>query len=310
MENKIGKIYNIEFWRIILTTAIIFHHFYHQITNTWNADWVAVEFFFVISGFVFAINLNTQKTILNFAISKLIRFVPLILVSATIIAICTKFDIQSLFADIFLLPLTGLYNDFGFNAPAWFVAVLFWISLFYFTLLKNIHHKYSKLIIGIITFYALAISNPPSTPKALCLFRGLAPFGVGYFVGDFCKGFQREDKNKKSILITLLETTFVLYFCWLSFSFYEVTNTTAMIFQMAIILCLFYLNKGYISSILEAKFLTVLSKFSLATFLTHAILYVPILKHFVKHYSYVTIQIPSVKFLKKKLIDKTIIKEG
>ncbi len=323
MEKK-SIIYNIEFWKIILTTAIIFHHFYYQITGIWNSGWVAVEFFFVISGFVFVLNLNTKKEILEFAYSKLILFLPLTAVTSIGIALCTEFNVQRLYADLFLMPLTGLYDNFGFNGPDWFVAVLFWTLLFYFSLLKLLPRNYANLIIGVITFYSLCVSVPPSTPKPLCLLRGAESVGVGYFIGLLCKNSPIKN-NKKSIGITFLELILITYFCWLSFSFYKITNTVAMIFQMGILIAFLYFKKGYISTLLERNFWGKISKYAMPTFLTHAFLYIPILKHYLKHNKdvitsnpylftgigiisswilgiicYYTIQIPCKKYLRDK----------
>ena len=61
MEKK--RYYNIDFLRIVLISAIILHHFIHAATGIWNSGGYAVEFFFVIAGFVFYMTYKIQKNI-------------------------------------------------------------------------------------------------------------------------------------------------------------------------------------------------------------------------------------------------------
>ena len=272
------KIYNIEFLRILLICSIIVHHFYHGVTNVWNSGGLSVEFFFIISGFIFLFTFDSAKDLSEYILQKLIRFQPVSMLTAIIIALCsTNFDVYRLLTDLFLLSYTGLYNatsGYGYNAPAWFISVLFWIFIFYFYVQKTLP-KYSNLIFGLVTFFAIMYPIVFGVPPYFRLFRGLGSFGIGYFATIFCQNYRR-NIDAPSLKYTVIELILFVYMTVLLFSVNKGVNYVAIIICMAILLILFYIKKGHISSFLDNKIWMNWSKFVLPVFLSHAILYQPL----------------------------------
>ena len=276
--NVKDKIYNIEFLRILLICAIIVHHFYHRTTNIWNSGSYAVEFFFIISGFIFLFTFNPTKNLIEYMLPKLIRFQPVSVLTAIIIALCfANLDIYRLLTDLFLLAHTGLYkanSGFGYNSPAWFISVLFWIFIFYFYVQKTLP-KQKNLILGLITFFALIYPIVFGVPPYFRLFRGLGAFGIGYFAAVFCQNYQR-NSDSLSLKYTLIELILFLYITILLFTINKGINDVALLFCMAILLILFYMKKGHLSYLLDNKIWQSCSKYVLTVFLSHAILYQPL----------------------------------
>lgn len=289
MENRL---YNIDFMRIFLLCAILVHHFYHAATGRWNTGGNAVEFFFIISGFIFNFTFNSSISFKQFILEKLIRFWPILAFCSLAVALIfhrTDFKLDRLFSDLFMLSKTGLYkgstDGLGYNGPGWYVCVLFWILLFYFYLKKSISPTLSGLIFALITFSSLEILVMFKIPSSYYLFRGLGSFGIGYFCYEFCKNYSRNRNNKKSYLFSVLETILIIYFAYILFSFNHIKNPIAFQLGMGLFLVLLYLRKGYISSFLERKEFTKLSRYTLATYLTHALIfYQPAIKTIYKEY--------------------------
>ncbi len=107
------RLYNVDFLRILLVSAIVVHHFYHNLADLWNNGGYAVEFFFIISGFMFNHSFNPSISIEKFLIKKLIRLWPLQAFFSLISGLIrskSHFDLYKYLADFFMLSKTGLYK--------------------------------------------------------------------------------------------------------------------------------------------------------------------------------------------------------
>ncbi len=275
MEKK--RYYNIDFLRIVLINAILLHHFLHAATGVWNRGGLAVEFFFIIAGFLFNLTFKIQQTTLDFIAKKLIRFMPLLIFTSLTLAFCTKFRIQIILADLFLLQKTGLWTangGFGYNSPAWFIAVLFWVLLFIFYLRKNTNEKITNLILGGLTFYSLIIIANNLHP-AIRIFGGLGSIGIGYFCAELVKVLPAISQAVKSKFVTLVEITMLSYLSYILFTSSPVSNKIGIMFLMGILVLLFYCQKGYVSAILNKPIFTKISAYVFPIYITHSIFYHP-----------------------------------
>ena len=278
MEKK--RLYNIDFLRIVLINAIIIHHFVYAATGHWNSGGRAVEFFFLIAGFLFNLTYKIKKTTIDFIIGKLIRFMPLLICTSLTLAFCTKFEAQKFLADLFLLQKTGLYainNGFSYDDVAWFISVLFWVLLFIFYLRKSTNEKITNLILGFLVFFSLIIlANKVNLlypdPR---IFRGLASVGIGYFCAEITKALPQICNQIKSKLITFFEVGIFSYLSYILFTSYKLTNIVGTMFLMGVLIILFYYQKGYFSSFLNKPVFTKISTYVFPLYITHAIFYYP-----------------------------------
>lgn len=132
---------NLEFLRFLLIFAVVgVHVAYLNLSSTdefswlvkWRSGWQAVEMFFLMSGFFLFYKLNTEETVLHFALRKWLRLSPFVIALTIIGYLATGFDISQypLSVNIFnsLLLLDWNTHHFGPDATilyvAWFVNVV------------------------------------------------------------------------------------------------------------------------------------------------------------------------------------------
>ncbi len=183
---------NLDFLRIYFTLVVVFGHLY-----TFNFGLgipffgpVAVEFFFILSGYCLAKNYNPKMSVSTFLKKKLIRFLPLIILGELLCG-----SIKTIPFAMFFIEDTGFAGnlfDVCKNAPVWYLSVLFWVSAFYFLLLKCFPNKDKRLLlIGTIVFISLIIIGkiPGDRHQAFLgifqrgLLRGVACIGLGTILG-------------------------------------------------------------------------------------------------------------------------------
>ena len=75
---KLPKMMNLEFLRIVFTFAVVWCHFIVKF-KIWQSGWLGVEFFFILSGFLLVLTFKPEKTVVSFIKNKWMRFAPLTL---------------------------------------------------------------------------------------------------------------------------------------------------------------------------------------------------------------------------------------
>lgn len=140
------KLANIEFLRIYFTFFVLAVHFFTLLFGIWTSGTIGVEFFFILSGYLLALNYRSDRSIVRFAVDRWIRFVPLV-VFGGLISYGIKWKALYGFSMLYSVGL-GL-NGVG-NGPAWYIGVLFWASLFYLALLKSLKQETRNFLISII----------------------------------------------------------------------------------------------------------------------------------------------------------------
>ncbi len=267
-----SKMQNIEFLRIVFTFAVVCTHFLKKYLQLYSAGGYGVSFFFILSGYFLATTFKPEVNILNYVKKKFIQFVPLIIFGGLI----SQGGIKA-FQGMFFLQNTGLsYKDIP-NAPAWYIGVLFWLSIFYLLVLKVFTDKNKlALFVGSITFIACVIvAQSPGDrwdmiynyfPRGL--FRGIAGMGIGILIAMSVKRDMAVSKNInwKS---TVLETVCFGLLIWQIFISniipYWFINTALL----SGLIILFVKNNGLISRIFDRPIFGYCSKYCLAIYLTH-----------------------------------------
>lgn len=192
---------NLEFLRFLLIFAVVGVHLaYLNLSSTeeyswlvkWGAGWPAVEMFFLMSGFFLFYKLNTEETVLHFALRKWLRLAPFVIALTIIGYIATGFNISQypLSVNIFnsLLLLDWNTHHFGPDATilyvAWFVNVLFFVSVIYFCIFKALKLERGKscdrsnllyLSIHVLKTHVHHSAIYLSTCKSFCLCRFWLP---------------------------------------------------------------------------------------------------------------------------------------
>ena len=317
---------NIEFLRFLLIFAVVGVHIPYLNLNSlpefsflvpWTAGWQAVEMFFVISGFFLFYKYDTHMQVLNFAIKKWLRLSPFIIVLTILGYAMTGFDVMQypLSVNIYnaLLLLDWNTHHFGPDATilyvAWFVNVLFFVSVVYFCILKVLPHAYATLVIGIIAFVNFFMYQRQVyiiVPFIYPLVRAFAFIGFGYLICELWKAYQTTHEQGASQSISIIHSLLeMILFTTIIISLYagstgiptphgltvppeQIASLTAVTWfpdltrlaiggpslQIAFIALfwLFLCNEGVISRLLNHQISIVLGSYSYAVFLVHTLI--------------------------------------
>lgn len=259
---------NINFLRIIFTYIIVLYHILTVNFNIWSAGWLGVEFFFILSGTFFVLTYSPDKKINDFISNKIIRFLPLNIFGALLgLFFSSSLCVEKFFADVFLYSAI-FPNITGYNGPAWYISILFWVLLLFFLILNAFEEKKCDLIIFVITFISSIcvikyrdIFFGPFSPHLL---RGLSCIGIGYFLGKFYKTF------KGKVMYSSILEIFLLPYCILSpFVLGLFQDRIISCICFSILIFLFLQNNGVISIYLQKIKWHKISKYCLSIFLTH-----------------------------------------
>lgn len=306
-----NKIKNIEFLRIIGCIAIILLHLFNkaglhglfddiEIYNklhcmTGNGQ-KAVDLFFIISGFFFALKFNPAKSIWEFLKHKLIRLYPVLIFGIIMYFLISltgavKFTFYDNIMDFLCLNGTLLVLKLGNMGVFWYVSAMLWTFVLYGYLLKNYEKKNVDLVIALLVFFSYgfiihaksgAINNNIQTFYNIFnvgMMRALGGIGVGYFIAQWYK--TNFDKIKKTTLslyqkmsITVLEFV-CIFFIINNLILHKIHYKNHIIFIVvfATILILFLVRKGFISQLLDIDYWQNISKYTYSLYMTHQIIF-------------------------------------
>ena len=152
----------------ILASSRDHQPFYYFISFFYNYGNRGVDFFFIISGFVFAyVYLNERKftNLKVFFINRFARLYPLHFLTLIVIALLQFYsdknfnnylihifnDIYHFILNLFFVPAWGFEKGLSFNGPIWSVSVEIIVYFMFFFLIINIK-KYRLLISTLIVF--------------------------------------------------------------------------------------------------------------------------------------------------------------
>ena len=279
------KFMNIEFLRIVFTLFVVTCHIQIPL-KVWSNTRYAVEFFFILSGFFLTLFFNPDKTTFSFIKQKICRFWPLLVFGALINCLFVRhINGSKLLSDIFLLS-NVLYKDTGYNGPAWYICVLFWVSLFYFSLFKTQKKSNINLIVGLCLFGSLSVLSDASfLGGKIRIFRGIAGIGTGYYVA---LAYQQLSALpiRKSCFFSIAEGSLLLY-CFLSMFYSKIfpDNPIFIMIAFAFLILLFVLKIGCVSRFFEKPIFVKLSKYCLSIYLTHETLTQPIMAMLLEKYA-------------------------
>lgn len=307
-EGFMVKFKNIEFLRIVGCAAIVLLHlanliynrfddcnFFHKIYLLTRDGQKAVDLFFILSGFFFALKLNLNISIWEFIKLKLIRLYPVLFFVTGLCIVFTlvgflHFNLYNSILSLACLSGTGLVIKLdSYTGLFWYVSSMLWTLLLFFYLRKNYDKKNINLFIALLVFFAYSFIIHAKGGKInhhvqtfnyvfnIGLLRAMGGIGLGYFIGEWYK-LKRDDIIKwnlevpQKILITILET-FCLVFVIHNLMFHELKFHNQIIFIVIFLFLIvfFLIKKGYISEILNKDIFVSLAKYTYSIYMTHMV---------------------------------------
>ena len=151
----------IQFWRIVFTYLIVYYHL-NTVYNDYKSWYIAVEFFFLVSGWLLADKFERLKernellqyTPGRYVWTKVRSFFPhccfSFLVAFAVTGICEGYAPHQYMAqfvshlpEMFLLHSVGLNfsSSFWFNSPVWYISTMLIISFFLWFALRRDEEK-------------------------------------------------------------------------------------------------------------------------------------------------------------------------
>lgn len=310
-ELKLNKNGKIEFARFVFSMIVLLFHFGEKMLpknfiiidglTFFRNGWFAVEFFFVLSGYLLAfsaykmnnINISLGRETFNFMLKKVMSILPyhIIIFPITFIGICifNEKTLIEIFIDLLksvpnflLIQRSGLLNKDVLGVE-WYISVMLFSMLILFPLCRKFYDVFSKIISPVIS--VLIIGYLIETTGALngttvwsvfvskTLLRGFAELCAGIFVFEFCRNLKKIKFSKmEKIILTLLEVfsyVFVIAFTTLDFS--KKYSGTFLIF-VCIAICLSFSDITYGTKIFENKITIFLGSLSLPIYLCHSLI--------------------------------------
>lgn len=275
---RVPTLANLEFLRVLFTLFVLVGHFF-PLLQLWSGGTQAVQFFFLLSGYLLALTYRPERKVLDMAIQRYIRFVPLVVFGGLLVGGEWKS-----FLGCLMLQNTGLISGNVPNAPAWYIAVLFWCTLFFTGLMKALDRKQLLLTLFVISFVSLLmVIHSPTEPQpadraplfggflSKGLLRGVACMSTGIFVAHYCRRVCDETiQLSKRMVYTAAELgvlSYIICGCFHREVFYS--DWVIQVVCHVALLCLFVAKRGLISEFFEHKIFSVAARYCLAIYLTH-----------------------------------------
>lgn len=303
------RITKLDGLRGIFSLMIVFFHYDGaflptRIFNNYiiRESYYAVDFFFVLSGFVISYNyhtINSNSSLINYIKKRFVRLFPLLLFTATVFfctdlifnyflphyistiepfsALLTKYLDTILFTNS--TPLLG--NTFGMNPPSWSISAEMISYLVYgivmvYCVKKHLNITFfiiilSGIIFSILNGYLFEVKSDYS------FVRGLIAFNIGYFVWVLSKKKFKMNNRIEFLLPVLLCALFYLSYNLSGLNKIILSSTVIPLFFGFSVLTLLKTD-GFFSKILKLKSLKFLGDISYSVYLNHFLILILIPK--------------------------------
>lgn len=223
---------SIEFLRFLFMQVICLHHINWMInffSETRSHGYLAVEFFFILSGFLIAKSYAVKPlSTIDWMRGRFIRLYPTYIVSFFIALILENgllhFEIFSIdnimrnvtniISDLLLLQSTGIFGGTGVNPPTWYLSVFFWGGGLLYVLMKALNSRQLCIFLGILcmTVYTVIINNSAGCFEIwevrngiyIPYWRGIADMSVGVLVYKIFEATRHKMLNRIYYWINIL----------------------------------------------------------------------------------------------------------
>ncbi len=328
------KIRNIEFLRIVGCLAVVMWHlchcvhslhtvadthFYNSLYKISSKDMLAVDLFFIISGFFFMYKNNFEKPLINFLQKKLLRVYPLFVVVLFLSWLISKFHIYEFnyyqgILNLFCINGTSLSLTLGLYPEInifWYVSAMLWVFALYYYLYQNLGSKYVDLILALLVYfsYSILIHFTWANWETIGCFinsgmlRAMGGIGLGCFIAKWYRNNKSIIKNQKitfgyKMFISILEFM-CLFFIINNFFFRKLDFENNFIFVLVfvLIMVLFLINQGFISKFFNKDIFVNLAKYTYAIYISHGLVILCLWSTVWKKYNMYLIQFPVWNFI-------------
>lgn len=273
----------VDILRMVFAFIIVFHHVFMG-TQFHIYGYLAVDFFFIVSGYMVISSYRKYKEegrdvgVIRYCAHKLMSFLPYLIFAVVVYAIVSgaiAFDNTGRFdrflasawyelENVFLVSMLGFYRD----ELIWYLSSLMICSAIIWFLLRRFDSNFSRYAAPIITIVVLIIifaeSNTISTPNHFVygvvkkgLLRGLACMCLGVSAYECVSLFDRIHFDKDKLVLGIIELVcyIAVIICLL---FVHPTDDVGrriydimMIFLLFIALAITFSNRSFVNGYLQ-----------------------------------------------------------
>ena len=279
MNNKFERLYLLDFARAIAATCVVLLHYQHFYSSDYNQQLnfvknlqpfynilgifyefgtVAVQFFFILSGFIFFMFYRTRIlegaiNFKNFIILRLTRLYPLHLLTLILVLIIQFFysqsyseyfiyknnDLENFIAHFLLIQEWGLIGETAsYNGPSWSISVEFFLYIIFFLIsiffIKNIFQSLITIIISLLIYFFLQ-------PVLNNLILGLLLFYIGGFTFFFYT-YLKKFYKKKIFILVLIIIDIIVFGRFFNESFLNFQNSIEFLIGNKLFILLFFIK--------------------------------------------------------------------
>lgn len=317
------RIASIDFFRFIFMLQICLWHM-NRCFNLMGCGYVAVEFFFILSGlFIYKSCVNKKNnSVLDYTLNKIKRYYPplFIMIIPTLLLTWDDNAFQRILNDILFISNTGVYGK-GANDTLWYLSVLVIGGGLIYSMLKHLSNIAISLILPllVICIYTYIFNTNNGNLEFFGtdgfvyrpLLRGIAGMSLGVLLGCFI-----QVKSKELLKYTRLIDVLLMcgLFGWIMIVFsHEPYDRYALVCSCFIITSCF-VKTSLVNRLLTWKGWNFLGELSLEMYIVHWFLvrfllglrdYFLIPGQFIL-FAYIIILIPCamlLRFSSKKLFD-------
>jgi peptidoglycan/LPS O-acetylase OafA/YrhL len=287
-----GRFEALDAWRgVCALSVVLFHlnagtHGYHWLNN----GYVAVDFFFVLSGFVIASayqgRIDTIAQATRYAVRRLGRLFPL---HVAVLAVYLLLEIHhalghpaagftgprtwpAFWMDLFLLHGFGAYQ-LTWNEPAWSISVELWSNMAFAVVALAVRRRLPWISALIAAALTLALIHPPPLPLQQVQIDRLVPAFIcmrDFFMGVVGYALYRRMADAGWRAPAWLEWP-ALILSLAVFAFVPLVNNLLVGVAFFAVVMIFAFETGPISSALRRPIPQALGTSSYSIYLTHSL---------------------------------------
>lgn len=284
--------------RGIAALIVVFFHIKHYFTSyvfgiSWviNNGYLAVDFFFVLSGFILAYTYHKNFKLLStseyfhFLVKRLARIYPLHLTMLIVFSVIpillvltgrdvdqNRFGLNALIAKLLLIDVWGMGDEFSWNVPSWSISAEFAAYLM-FPLIMFVGIRLSVrdavVALGLLTlsimliFHQFGIESIGAGTSRLGIFRCVLEFSMGVTIFCIKQRLQNLHGTPSRLINYMALITFIV--C----AYLDLYNYlyVPLVFSSIILGMTGYY--GVVHRFLETQWLILLGEISYSIYLTH-----------------------------------------
>ncbi len=288
----------IDTFRGLAAILVILFHIPDSILFAGNQlvahGYMAVDFFFVLSGFVMAHSylkkINDLPSAKDFAVKRFKRIYPLHLFT---LLVFFAFEATRFFVDQYFVPLNtppfensgfwsfignltlthsmGLFDHLSWNLPSWSISVEFYVYIFW--ALALIAFRKKLWLVGLI--------SAPAIIWFLWRFNGNIEYTFdygfirclfGFLLGMYAYLFARRFEKKMNVTLATVTEVGLLAITGYLLAYIPTTYHWMMPFWFAIVIIFFSTETGYVAKLFAHQRLKFLGDLSFSYYLTHIVI--------------------------------------